>query len=81
MFARRIRTNMTFARQMSEKHDDSAPGTFIVSQNEGETLSFDLNNFRMGNKSYGGITSMAKEILKIPSIDRTDEHCILLRVG
>ena len=83
VLARMIKNNLTWARDMSSKHEDENTAFVVSSRSEkedSETLVFDLNNFRAKCGAYGGVTSRTRSILNKHPIERTEEELLLLKV-
>jgi len=80
VLARMVKNNLAWAREIRDKHDEDTT-KFVVrnSLDDGETLVFDLNNFRFHQRSYGGLTARARRILLKHPIERSDTELQILR--
>ena len=65
--------------QEKSEHADVNSG-FVVNHLEGESLSFNVENFRAAYKSYGGLNARARLILMKAFFERTDEDLHVLKV-
>ncbi|CAH1791879.1 unnamed protein product [Owenia fusiformis] len=77
--AKMVKTNLIWAKDLDDKHQEEEVDQTFVVKTDKEALSFDLNNFRASNKSYGGISVRAKRILAKNALERSEGDLLHLR--
>jgi len=79
VLARMVKNNLAWAREIRDKHDEDTTRFVVNNHDDGETLVFDLNNFRFHQRSYGGLTPRARRILLKHPIERSESELQTLR--
>ena len=78
--ARMVRTNLQWARDMHDKHDEET--TFVVKNvgDPNEPLTFNVANFKVSHKTYGGLSNRVRRILTKHPLERSNSDLIVLMV-